>query len=98
MFHTFKHKDFESMLSSEIIYLSGITLAICNESAKQKLYQLLVQAKQRGVKIFFDNNYRPRLWQNAEQAQRTLLEFHKLCDLVFVTFDDEKLLFGDEAI
>lgn len=87
-----------SLATSDIIYLSGISIAILDSKARQILFEQLVDAKQHGAAIFFDNNYRERLWANRDDTLKTLAHFHQLCDYLFVTFDDEKQLFGDKTI
>ncbi|MTC60238.1 sugar kinase [Providencia rustigianii] len=77
------------------IYLSGISLAILPEEPRQCLLTMLKIAKQQGAKIIFDNNYRPTLWQSPNIAQQAYQQILHLTDIAFLTFDDEKSLYGD---
>jgi len=42
-----------------------------------------------GAKIAFDTNFRPRLWDNMDEARRTVTEFLRRTDLVLPTYADE---------
>lgn len=79
----------------QLIYLSGISLAILTPQGRERLITLLSLCHQKGVKIAFDNNYRPALWQHAQDAQADYQRVLSLTDIAFLTFDDEQLLWGD---
>ena len=94
----------ESKLSEESqiaqldgLYLSGISLAILSDDARQKFLSLLTQLKANGGNVYFDSNYRPALWGNAEQARRAYESVLQLANCVFATLDDELALFGDAS-
>ena len=82
-------KDFD------YLYLSGISLAILSPADRVILLQLLAECRAAGVKIAFDNNYRPRLWENRETTQEIYRAMLALTDLAFLTLDDEVALWGD---
>ena len=81
----------------DLYYLSGITLAILNVEDRALLKESLQQARQRGAKVAFDTNYRPRLWSSQQEAQQVVNDFLQLTDIALVTFDDEHALFGDRS-
>jgi len=81
----------------DLIYLSGISLAILPDEAREILFSLLLSCKSNGVKIAFDNNYRPRLWESKEKAQAIYQQMLALTDIAFITFDDDVLLFDDQT-
>lgn len=85
----------QHLLDSQWLYLSGISLAILPTKERSILFELLQQAKQQGVKIAFDNNYRPVLWQSKQQTQQIYQQILSLTDIAFLTFDDEVMLYGD---
>jgi 2-dehydro-3-deoxygluconokinase len=78
----------------DVLYLSGITLAVLGKQGRQRLFSTLGQARAQGVRVAFDNNYRPRLWASVEQAR----EAYRVClahvDVALLTEDDEQALFG----
>ncbi len=87
----------ESLESFQNIYLSGITLGIYETSARETLFQFLQGFRQRGGKIFFDNNYRARQWPDAVDAMRAFERMYRLTDVALPTADDEYELFGDKS-
>ncbi|CAI8826796.1 sugar kinase [Pseudomonas sp. Irchel 3H3] len=85
----------------DVLYFSGITLAVLGEEGRKKLIETLVEARQRAAQIVFDNNYRPRLWSSVEQARTAYREVLPYVDLALLTLDDEQALFhfsGAEAV
>jgi 2-dehydro-3-deoxygluconokinase len=77
------------------IYLSGITIAILNAEARRNLCDTLDNLRAGGAKIAFDTNFRPRLWDDTDEARSTVTEFLRRTDLVLPTYADEYTLFGD---
>jgi len=91
--------DFSSLLNPahlQALYLSGISLALFNNTERQRLLDALHQFKQGGGKIWFDNNFRPSLW-TAEQARAGHQAVLALADVGLLTLDDEKALYGEET-
>ncbi|WP_070968853.1 sugar kinase [Vibrio sonorensis] len=86
----------DELTDCQLIYLSGISLAILPEASRRKLFALLAECRQKGCVIAFDNNYRPALWDCPATAQSNYREMLALTDIAFLTFDDDKLLWGDE--
>ncbi|MCG9780620.1 sugar kinase [Photobacterium damselae] len=86
-----------SLSQYQLIYLSGISLAILPVEALDKLFIVLSACKARGCKIAFDNNYRPILWETKAQTQCAYHSMLKLTDIAFLTYDDEKMLYGDTS-
>lgn len=78
----------------DLLYLSGITLAVIGEQGRQQLFKALAQARGRGARVAFDNNYRPRLWTSAEQAREAYTACLAHVDVALLTEDDEQALFG----
>ncbi|EGU29483.1 putative 2-dehydro-3-deoxygluconokinase [Vibrio sp. N418] len=86
----------EALCQQQMIYLSGISLAILPEDCRRSLIELLRNARAKGVSIAFDNNYRPTLWNNKEEAIQAYKQVLALTDIAFLTFDDEQALYGDD--
>ncbi len=87
-----KWSHFESLVESSIIYLSGITLAIFSEPDKEILISLIQRLSAAGCTICFDDNYRMNLWDDQEQARCWYVQLLKICDIAFLSFDDEMAL------
>ncbi|MDA9556933.1 sugar kinase [Vibrio sp.] len=82
----------------DMVFLSGISLAILPEEDRADLIWLLAELRQSGVEIAFDSNFRPALWpQDDDNAsvKESYLALYQICDLALVTYDDEALLWGD---
>ncbi|KFZ38569.1 hypothetical protein HR45_03860 [Shewanella mangrovi] len=97
-----QHRDIEAVLAAlkgfDLIYLSGISLAILPAEDRSKLIAFLTQAKAAGVTIAFDGNYRARLWQSPAETQAVYQQLYQLCDIALLTFDDEAALWGDQHV
>ncbi|CRM42434.1 2-dehydro-3-deoxygluconokinase [Pseudomonas sp. 31 E 6] len=78
----------------DVVYLSGITLAVIGEVGRERLVLALIEARRRGAKVVFDNNYRPRLWASVEAARAAYRPVLAEVDIALLTEDDEQALFG----
>ncbi|WP_022941552.1 sugar kinase [Psychromonas hadalis] len=87
----------KKLSAHQVIYLSGISLAILADDCRECLITVLTECHKAGVKIAFDNNYRPALWKSAEQAQFYYQQILAITDMAFLTFDDEQMLYGDQT-
>lgn len=90
--------DLDEIFSeAKIIHLCGITLAISDETRKLILH-IAQAAKERGVTVVFDCNYRPKLWNNeyneARKWYKRLLPFVDLC---LMTDRDAQFVLGMET-
>jgi 2-dehydro-3-deoxygluconokinase len=80
------------------LYFSGISLSLYGDNGRARLRDLLVATRQRGGKIAFDGNYRPRGWRDSATARRAFEEILPLIDLAMPTFEDEQALFDDDDV
>ncbi|MEG2391434.1 MAG: sugar kinase, partial [Pseudomonas sp.] len=78
----------------DVLYFSGITLAVLGAQGRERLIQTLIDARQRDARIVFDNNYRPRLWASVAEARAAYRSVLPHIDLALLTVDDEQALFG----
>ena len=85
----------EKLLTYDAVYLSGITLAILTKHGRDVLFDFLEQFKGQ---VFFDNNYRPKLWSSKEEATEWYLKMLSFTDTALLTFDDDQDLYGDVEI
>lgn len=86
--------DPEGLGNGDIIYYSGITLAILERPDRQTLFEFIKQARKVGAKVAFDPNYRPALWEGREAAAETIMHAYGLADIVLTGEEEEKSLFG----
>ncbi|WP_273826477.1 sugar kinase [Pseudomonas asplenii] len=78
----------------DVLYFSGITLAVLGETGRDKLLAVLRQAREGDTRVVFDNNYRPRLWTGVEQARAAYRSVLPYVDTALLTLEDEQALFG----
>lgn len=81
----------------DAFYFTGITLAVAR-SGVENLVDLLQELGQIGATVIFDPNYRPRLWQDQQQAQEHYQAVLPLCDIILPTLADETALWGIDSI
>ncbi|PHM71870.1 ribokinase [Xenorhabdus kozodoii] len=97
-----QHPDYprlrRQLQDMDVLYLSGISLAILPDTDRQWLLIDLKQLSSEGKVIFFDSNYRPALWGNETQARECYQQMYAITDIALVTDDDEARLWGDTSI
>lgn len=83
--------DLESILKDvEILHLSGITPALSDE-ARELTFDVMKKAKEMGVKISFDFNYRSKLW-SVSQAKEEFEKYLPYIDICFAGILDCKYI------
>lgn len=82
----------------ELIYLSGISLAILPAASRQRLMTALAKARAQGARLVFDNNYRPRLWADQDTARAAYAAMLAQTDIALLTQDDEVALWEDPSL
>lgn len=85
---------FAQLDGADLIYLSGITLAILPPAVRLALLDRLAAGPAR---VAFDSNYRPRLWEDAATARRVTEGAWRLAHIALPSADDEMALFGDAS-
>lgn len=83
---------------AELVYFSGITLAILAPRARGRLLGAIVKARDNGARVAFDTNLRPALWSSQRVMAGVLTAAASLCDIVLPTHTDEAPLFGDKSV
>ena len=82
----------------DVLYFSGITLAILDEPARKTLFAELARRRKEGARVAFDPNFRPALWPDKKTARSAMETAHRVADIALPTFSDEALLFGDRTV
>ncbi len=86
----------EAIVTADLVYFSGITLSLYSNAGIGRLLATLEYARQRGAKVAFDSNYRPRGWKSDEaRARAVFAEALTRVDIALPTFEDEARLWGD---
>lgn len=81
----------------DLIYLSGISMAILPAAIREKLIDFIVAFRAKGGTFAYDSNYRPRLWEDQATAQGVNNRMWQLADIALPSVDDEMALFGDAS-
>jgi 2-dehydro-3-deoxygluconokinase len=87
----------QALSGADLVYVSGITLAILEPAARQRLHGEIRQARAAGARIAFDPNVRPALWASNEIMAETLTATASLAHVALPTFGDEAAVFGDRT-
>jgi 2-dehydro-3-deoxygluconokinase len=88
----------EALLSARVVYFTGITLSLFSNNGLGRFLAVLEMARQRGAKVAFDGNFRPRGWNGDLARTRTVfIETLKRVDIALPTYDDEAVLWGDPS-
>lgn len=93
-----KREDFdwkEIFKDAEWFHFTGITPALSDECAQITL-DAVKAAKEAGVTVSVDLNYRKKLW-STEKAGKVMGEIVKYCDVVIANEEDAEKVFGIKA-
>jgi 2-dehydro-3-deoxygluconokinase len=97
----FDRQDVETLIETlagyDVLYLSGITLSIYGDAARERLFDALKRVQARGGRVAFDTNFRPRGWPDRAIAQALYRRAFALADIVLASTEDLELLFGAEG-
>lgn len=92
LFQTSDGYDFSVLEPYDVLYLSGISLAILPHPVRLALIDWLENAPQ---KLVYDSNYRPRLWEDQATAQEITRAMWARADIALPSIDDEMALFNE---
>jgi len=85
----------QSLAGADLVYFSGITLAILAPAKREAFLGVIGQAQ---IKLIcFDPNIRLSLWPDMRELNQTLRQAANLCNIVLPTYDDEAALMGDKT-
>jgi Sugar kinases, ribokinase family len=92
----------EKLADFDAIYFSGISLAVLRGNGRDRLLTRLEELNKKGVRVFFDCNFRPRIWTGdktpAENARPWYERVMACADTVFISRDEIATLgFGPET-
>lgn len=85
----------QSMSGCDLVFFSGISLAILNDSGRENLKSALARTRKCGAIIAFDPNLRPALWHSDANMKNAVMQGAALADIVLPSLDEEMLHFGD---
>jgi 2-dehydro-3-deoxygluconokinase len=76
---------------ADLIYVSGISLAILSYADRQAAIELLSTLK---TKVAFDPNIRPALWKSMDEARHAFEAMVKLASIILPSRQDYQLMYG----
>jgi 2-dehydro-3-deoxygluconokinase len=82
--------DWDYVRQAEIVHLTGITPAL-SPSCHQIVQRAFAEAKEAGVRVSFDVNYRAKLW-SPEEARACLGRLAAEADILISTLSDAAIL------
>ena len=80
----------ETLNKADLVYISGISLAILGYDDRQAAIKLLGTLK---TKVAFDPNIRPALWKSMDEARHTFEDMVKQSSIVLPSRQDYQLLY-----
>ncbi len=84
--------DLDAVLNASIFHVTGITPAL-GDRPRQLLTEVIREARDKGVLVSFDVNYRHSLW-SATEARTVLRPLIAMVDIVFCSVRDASQIFG----
>jgi len=79
------------------IHLTGIPPAL-STGCRQLVYELIKQARGKGISISYDPNLRPGLWPDKKEMAQVVNDLACLADIVIPGISEGKLLTGKEGV
>ncbi len=92
--HCLKLSPPKQLPRPDVFYLSGISLAILDETDRELLITQISTWKQYGTVVVFDPNHRPKLWNCPEVAKKCYRKIFALSDIALPGMDDLHTLYG----
>jgi 2-dehydro-3-deoxygluconokinase len=93
-FELLEDQDETVLWGADVIYLSGISLAILNPAERARAIELLRRARPHTGRIAFDPNVRLALWETAQAAVTTIENALSITDVALPSREDARLLLG----
>lgn len=87
----------KALSGADIVFFSGITLAILTEDEREVLFDAISEAQASGAVVAFDPNIRTRLWTDPEEMRGAIMEAALSSEIVLPSFDEEAQHFGDAS-
>jgi 2-dehydro-3-deoxygluconokinase len=93
-FELLEDQDETVLWGVNVIYLSGISLAILKPAERPRAIELLRRARPHIGRIAFDPNVRLALWETAQAAVATIENALSIADVALPSREDARLLLG----
>jgi 2-dehydro-3-deoxygluconokinase len=87
----------DSLATYDLVYLSAITLSIYGAQGRTKLFGALERARERGIRVAFDTNFRARGWPDPDVARAVFDAAFAGSDIVLASTEDLLPLYPNES-
>jgi 2-dehydro-3-deoxygluconokinase len=99
LFQTPEAKDvIQAIGTYDLVYLSGISLSLYGDSGRERLFDVLRDARSKGGRVAFDTNFRPRGWPDPDIARAGFRQAFACADIILASTEDLDLLFGSSGV
>ena len=88
--------DYSQIDEAKIFHFG--TLSMTHEGVREATKQAVSHAKEKGLLLSFDPNYRPLLWKDAETAKEMMRYGFEQCDILKISDDEITFVTGKETI
>ncbi len=88
----------QALGSTDVIFFSGIAVAILPEEGRQNLLSVLRTLREQGKTIVFDPNLRPKLWHSGDEMCAAIMDAAAVSDIALPSYEDEADWFGDASL
>lgn len=88
----------ELLQPDDVLYFSGISLAILSSTDREGLMALASDLHGRGIRIAYDSNFRASLWPVVDEIRNLQRRLLPMVDTFLSSFSDECAVFGDKDI
>ena len=85
--------NWDTIRKANLFHITGITPAL-SPSCEQVTFRAMHEAKDAGVWVSFDVNYRSKLWNSVGAARAKLGECLGLADIAFISGQEAQTVFG----
>jgi fructokinase len=88
--------DYNKIDEAKIFHFG--TLSMTHDAVREATKQAVARAKEVGLLISFDPNYRPLLWKDAETAKEMMRYGFSVCDILKISDDEITFVTGKDTI
>jgi 2-dehydro-3-deoxygluconokinase len=85
----------EALAGTDLVFLSGISLAILRPEDRRRALDMMAGLKGRIGRLAFDPNVRPALWTGADDARSSLETACGLADVVLASTSDAEWIWNE---
>lgn len=85
--------DLDAIRGAKVFHFGSLSLT--DEPVRSATFEALKAARLAGVTVSYDPNYRPPLWDSADEAKKYMLMGLEYADIVKISDNEVQFLFGD---